>query len=574
MGRARSGLCFIWAATWPLVCAGSYAGCESKPTPASDAGPRETYAGDAGHDPYLSESASLFGASRRAEVTLELSATDWWSIGTEGRGLSAISCDHPTDAAQEFAYTWFRTTLTVDGERLENVAVRKKGFLGSLSITRPSLKLDLDDLVPGRELSSLEKLTLNNNRQDASRIRQCVAYMLFERAGVPAPRCGFAHVTVNGEDLGTYTHVESISKAFLRARFGSDTGNLYEGQGADFLSAKWAAFDAKTDTTTDTSDLERLRDALLRDESQRVAAVEKVLDLDSFLSYWAMESLVANWDSYSTTSNNFFLYNDPKRGFRFIPWGTDATLNERGLTGATRPQSISANADLSRKLWEIPEIRTRYVARMRKLLDDLWNVDEILAEVERMASLLPDADPTELEQIRNFVRQRRAVISAELERGPTPSPGSEPCFKPGPKVSGRFRGSWGGVRNPAAGSGSEPLFEITVAGVAVPLSAVAAVGTSVTLMGPSGVGVSLAGTKPDGTRLSVQLQVEPGLFSARTVPMLGLSDLGVATGIPGASAGLGFQFISDGAITFTEAGTEAGDTVAGSFEGSLYQIQL
>ncbi|HET8931808.1 MAG TPA: CotH kinase family protein [Polyangiales bacterium] len=522
----------------------------------------------------MSESAKLFDTSRRAAVALELAASDWWSIGTEGRGLSAISCEQPTDATPEFAYTWFTTTLSVDGERLSDVAVRKKGFLGSLSIVRPSLKLDLDDHVPRRELHALEKLTLNNNRQDGSCIRQCLSYWLFARAGVPAPRCGFAQVSVNGDDLGTYSNVESISKAFLRARFGSDTGNLYEGQGADFLSAKWSAFDAKTDTTVDTSDLDRLRTALQSEESQRLAAVEQVLDLDAFLTYWTMEALVADWDSYSTTSNNFYLYNDPKRGFRFIPWGTDATLNERALTGATRPQTISTNADLSRELWAIAEVRTRYIARMRQLLDKVWKVDEILAEVDKMVAVLPDADATEVEQIRAFVRNRRAVITAELDSGPKPSASNSPCFRMGAKVSGRFRGTWGGSAV-AAMSGNEPLFEISVAGVAVPLTAVTAVGSSVKLMGPSGLGISLAGKKADGTNLSLQLQVEPGLFSARTVPLLGVTDIGLATGVPGTTnTGLDFQFLSEGTITFTEAGTQPGQPVAGSFEGTLYQIQL
>jgi spore coat protein CotH len=574
MVSVRSRWWSVLAGALPLACIGVNVGCGKGADDAKDAGAPNTYMRDAGRgSDYLLESAKLFDTSRRAAVALELAAGDWWSIGTEGRGLSAISCEQPTDATQEFAYTWFKTTLSVDGERLSDVAVRKKGFLGSLSIVRPSLKLDLDDHVPGRELHALEKLTLNNNRQDGSRIRQCLSYLLFERAGVPAPRCGFAQLTVNGVDLGTYSNVESISKSFLRARFGSDTGNLYEGQGADFLSAKWAAFDAKTDTTVDTSDLERLRTALQTEVSQRMAAVEKVLDLDAFLTYWTMEALVADWDSYSTTSNNFYLYNDPQRGFRFIPWGTDATLNERALTGGTRPQSISTNADLSRELWAIPEIRTRYAARMRQLLDRIWNVDEILSEVDKMAALLPDADPTEVDQIRAFVRNRRAVVTAELDRGPMPETSRSPCFREGAMVSGRFRGTWGGVM-PAALSGKEPLFEISVAGVAVPLTGVTVVGTSVKLMGPSGLGVNLAGKKADGKQLSVQLQVEPALFSPRTIPLLGVTDIGLATGIPGSSTGLGFQFLSEGTITFTEAGDQPGQTVAGSFEGTLYEVQL
>ena len=544
----------------------------------ADAGEPVTYAGpDAGAahldddaKAYLATTASVFDRARRLEVDLQLAPSDWWTIGVEGRGLSAISCSRSGDAADPFTYAWFSADVAVDGESLLNVGVRKKGFLGSISMARPSLKLDFERFEAKREFRSLEKLTLNNNRQDASRIRQCTAYLLFARAGVPAPRCSLARVRVNGTDLGTYANVESITRRFLRARFGSDSGNLYEGQGADFLSAKWGSFDAKTRNTTDNVPLERLRDALLLDGAQRVAAVEQVLDLDAYLTYWTMESLLASWDSYSTTSNNFFLYDDPQRGLRFIPWGPDATLKEQALTGGSRPQSIAADADLSAKLWEIPSMRERYVARMRELLDRVWDVDQILADIDQLAQLSPDADAAELEQIRQFVRRRREVITAELDSGPTPSPALKLCFNAGPTVSGSFRGRWPGADStPMQDAG---MFDWSVEGEPVALSNVSARGASLALMGPAGVGVLLMGTQPGGSRLSVQLQVEPALFAPQTVPMVGLASLGMVQGLPGQAGPVPFQFMSDGFIAFTEAGTEAGDVVAGTFEGRLYQI--
>src|SRR6185503_4035831 len=76
--------------------------------------------------------------------------------------------------------------------------------------------------------------TLNNNRQDPSRIRQCLAARVFELAGVPTPRCQLARVTVNGKDLGIYSWVEGIKAPFLERAFGSSDGVLLEGTFADF----------------------------------------------------------------------------------------------------------------------------------------------------------------------------------------------------------------------------------------------------------------------------------------------------------------------------------------------------
>ena len=77
--------------------------------------------------------------------------------------------------------------MTVDGRLLPNVAVRKKGFFGSLSETRPSLKVKFDEYVGGQQLNSLDRLTLNNNLQDPSELKQCLTYFLMRKAGVPAP---------------------------------------------------------------------------------------------------------------------------------------------------------------------------------------------------------------------------------------------------------------------------------------------------------------------------------------------------------------------------------------------------
>ena len=82
-------------------------------------------------------------------------------------------------------YTWFSGTVTVDGETYSNVGVRKKGFLGSQSDTKPSLKLRFDKYVDDQSLGSIiERMTLNNSIQDASMVNTCLAYQIFAGRGV------------------------------------------------------------------------------------------------------------------------------------------------------------------------------------------------------------------------------------------------------------------------------------------------------------------------------------------------------------------------------------------------------
>ena len=60
------------------------------------------------------------------------------------------------------------------------------------------------------------------------------------------PRCAYAKVTVNGVNLGVYSHVETVRKSFLRRAFGTDDGTLYEGPYVDFYEGWLGSFEHKT----------------------------------------------------------------------------------------------------------------------------------------------------------------------------------------------------------------------------------------------------------------------------------------------------------------------------------------
>ena len=71
----------------------------------------------------------------------------------------------------------FPATVKVDGRVLGKAAIRKKGFFGSMDADRPSLKVKLD-AAGQRLMGGLEKLTLNNNKQDRSLASQFLAWVL------------------------------------------------------------------------------------------------------------------------------------------------------------------------------------------------------------------------------------------------------------------------------------------------------------------------------------------------------------------------------------------------------------
>ena len=362
-------------------------------------------------------SDQLFQANEVLQVDIEMDPDQFDVLRNEGRYLATIA----TGCAKEFEYSHFNATVSVNGEVLGDVDIRKKGFLGSLSAGRPSLKLNFDTLKPGRRLYDLERMTLNNNNQDPSNTHTCMAYALFTEAGVPAPRCNFARVSVNGKDLGIYSHVESIKKHFLRRNFDNDAGNLYEAQIADFGEDLKDNFQLKTNVeANDRSDLSAVVSALNASDENLPGFLSQVVDLDAFITFWAMEAITGHWDGSTSNANNYFVYDNPENGlFYYIPWGTDAALEQNSLLApGTGPLYRFTN--IPSRLYKIPAYKEKYNARILELLEQLWDAESLNAEVDRIRDLTQTPEDN-MRQVRAFISEydgklRAAVAGATQQK--------------------------------------------------------------------------------------------------------------------------------------------------------------
>ena len=149
-------------------------------------------------DPAPFDVDSLFRTTELLEIQIEMDDANWRKLS--GQTLDFVSAFGK--GAFQRSYTYFPGTITINGRRFGNVEVRKKGFFGSMDQERPSLKIKVDDSRQQQLLGGLSRLTLNNNKQDRTHASQILAYRLFNAAGIPAPRCGLAKVSMNGREIG------------------------------------------------------------------------------------------------------------------------------------------------------------------------------------------------------------------------------------------------------------------------------------------------------------------------------------------------------------------------------------
>ena len=187
----------------------------------------------------------IFPVDRLVDVQITVDEDDWSLICNQKRNMFRALSAGRKNGPLSSPYTYVSAKVVIDGVDMGQVGIRKKGFLGSQSDSRPSLKVKLNYLDKDAEIDGFKTLTLNNNQQDFAQVSQFLGYRIFNSVGSPAPRCALAKVTLNGENLGVYSHVESGKKPLVKRSFGSSEGTLYEGTVVDFFSGWDRSFERK-----------------------------------------------------------------------------------------------------------------------------------------------------------------------------------------------------------------------------------------------------------------------------------------------------------------------------------------
>ena len=542
-----------------------------------------------------------FALDHVLDVAVELPPADWERLRRQTRTMADLFGGTEC-LARPFAqiFSWFSADVTVDGVRYGEVGVRKKGFLGSLSSEKPSLKLRFDKYVDGQALGgALERVTLNNSVQDPSMLNTCLAYQVFAAAGLPAPRCNFASVTVNGERLGLYVQVEDVEGSLLERAFpgadgtGADAaGTLYEGTVSDFRPGFRGTFERKT--AGDWTAIDAVTAALQDPSPAGREALAAAVDLDRFLTFWAAEALVGHWDGYAGNRNNFYVYGAPGEPLTFIPWGVDQTFTttDSPFDDFVSPPSVMAHGAIAHRLYRDEAGRAAYAARLRDLFDTVWDEAELLRRGERMAAIvqahaLPERRAEaarDADRVRRFIRERRAAILADLEpeppEWPWPPVSADLCWGAPTSFELRFETAWGTKESAdpfAAGTVTRYLLD----------GAEQAIGPAGATAGPAGpeeaaqMGVEQAAVitlmrlgADFATLEGVTAWLPPDRVAAGARAVIGEPGVGgVSWSVPpGASEPEDLNPISSGWLELDAAGTEPGAAVTGRFSGTLWGV--
>lgn len=329
------------------------------------------------------------------------------SGGGPGGGLIETD-ENPIFVPAEVFYNdkqWYRVGVRFKG----NSSLQSSWRNGILKL---SFKLDFDEFedeypqIDNQRFYGFKKLSLKNNYNDRSMLREKVAGDVFRNAGLAGSHTAFYRLYVDHGDgpqyFGVYTLVEEVDDTVIDEQFSDDNGNLYkpDGDAASFAEGTFDEdeYEKKTnEDEADFSDVQALLAAINDDVRTTDAAtwrtnLEAVFDTDVFLKYLAVNTVIQNWDTYGRMTHNYFLYNNPDTNkLTWIPWD-----NNEALQNGNREGSLALDfSDLNTTQWPIigymyqDEIyKAKYKTYLQEVIDGPFNVSNIQTLYDSYAALI------------------------------------------------------------------------------------------------------------------------------------------------------------------------------------------
>ncbi|HMQ29960.1 MAG TPA: CotH kinase family protein [Chloroflexaceae bacterium] len=353
----------------------------------------------------------------------------------------------------DYTPIWVPATISYDGETWTTVGVRYKGnssIVMAWTAGRQNLpfKVDFDKFeddypeIKNQRFFGFNELSLANNTSDPTAMRDTIVYGMLGQAGLPAMRTAAYEVLLDRGDgpksLGLYTATEVVDDTGVAHFFGGKKGNIYEANGPGASFAEGTAdqiptgFEKKNNDDSGYADLERLYTVLhdprrTTDPEGWRNELEAVFNVDGFLEWLGIATVVANWDTYGTAPHNFFLYADPATNkLNWVPWDHNDTFqaNFTELMPFDRA-NVDGSMPLIRFLLDDPVYSARYVELLKDNSRTALEPNALITRVRQRAALLapyaarqmePKAYDKAVNDLVDFIESRGARLQEFLDQ--------------------------------------------------------------------------------------------------------------------------------------------------------------
>jgi len=288
----------------------------------------------------------------------------------------------------------------------------------------------------GDNYFGVEKLNLNAEYRDLTLMRNYLAMKLFSHFDKPASKVDFVNVKINGELMGLFVSIEQVDEYFLD-RYDLPSGTLFKGvqHGAnmspiltdDNLHFSWEP--KITNQISDNNLKELFSKFFFLDEKEFLAQIEQLIDIDSFIDYFAFVFSISSLDNFT---KNVYIYRNPETGlFCLFPWDNDAAFGNT-WEGNYRPWladmtnfGLLNNQVVFRRLMEHDKWKDQFENRVYEIADEGFTyisscIDSVFAAIENDYKLDPQKGVSlekillEMANLKSFVDRRQVVLGNYL----------------------------------------------------------------------------------------------------------------------------------------------------------------
>ncbi|MGK0414481.1 MAG: spore coat protein H [Polaribacter sp.] len=349
--------------------------------------------------------------STRWQSMLDNMTAKYGTFGVRGGAPGLINTDeNPVFVPGEVfceGKEWYRVGLRFKG----NSSLQSSWQSGILKL---SFKLDFDEFeddypqIKNQRFYGFKKLSLKNNFDDSSMLREKVASDVFRNAGLVASHTAFYTLYVDHgtgpQYFGLYTLVEEVDDTVIDTQFSSDKGNLYkpDGDAASFAMGTFDEDEYVKKTNEDEADFTDVQNLLsilhngtrTTDPITWRSNLDAVLDTDVFLKYLAINTVIQNWDTYGKMTHNYFLYQNPDTSkLTWIPWDHNEALQDGKMGGSLALNFSGLNSTqwpLIGYLYEDELYKEKYETYLEETIVSAFNENTIQALYTSYASLIEE----------------------------------------------------------------------------------------------------------------------------------------------------------------------------------------
>lgn len=340
------------------------------------------------------------------DVMIDDMTSFYGSFGSGSRGQADDSDDNPIYVPCSLFYNnveWYQVGLRFKG----NSSLKTTWGNGTWKLP---LRLNIDRFedeypeITNQRFYGFKEMSLANNYDDESLLREKVVPEIFRDFGVAAPQTAFYRVYVDYGDgpiyFGLYTMIEIVDDTMIEDQFAEDDGNIYkpEGTGASFAKNSFSSssFEKKNNEETDWSDVQALYNVLHSSERTSDAdawrtSLESILNVDDFLKWLAVNTTIQNWDTYGNMTHNYYLYNNPKDGlFTWIPWDNNEALQtgKQGGSLSISCSEVSSSWPLISYLLDEPVYIAKYKTYLGQVITSAFEPSKMVSKYQTYSSLI------------------------------------------------------------------------------------------------------------------------------------------------------------------------------------------